>query len=52
VKKRGYVVFFGNASGPVPPIDPLILTQKGMLFNINYRINIYDKTKVRRLYSK
>jgi len=29
---RGMMVFFGNASGPVAPIDPLILSQKGSLF--------------------
>jgi NADPH2:quinone reductase len=29
---RGMVVFFGNASGPVPPIDPLVLSRKGSLF--------------------
>jgi NADPH2:quinone reductase len=26
------MVFFGNASGPVPPIDPLLLSRKGSLF--------------------
>jgi NADPH2:quinone reductase len=29
---RGMMVFFGNASGPVPPIDPLALSRKGSLF--------------------
>jgi len=29
---RGMMVFFGNASGPVEPIDPLLLSQKGSLF--------------------
>lgn len=29
---RGMMVFFGNASGPVDPIDPLLLSQKGSLF--------------------
>jgi len=29
---RGMMVFFGNASGPVPPIDPLSLSRKGSLF--------------------
>jgi NADPH2:quinone reductase len=29
---RGMMVFFGNASGPVDPIDPLVLTRKGSLF--------------------
>ena len=29
---RGMMVFFGNASGPVGPLDPLLLSQKGSLF--------------------
>jgi NADPH2:quinone reductase len=29
---RGLMVSFGNASGPVDPISPLILSQKGSLF--------------------
>ena len=28
----GMLVSFGNASGPVPPFDPLLLSQKGSLF--------------------
>ncbi len=28
----GMMVFYGNSSGPAPPIDPLTLTQKGSLF--------------------
>ena len=32
LRPRGYMVFFGNASGPVPPIDPLLLSQKGSLY--------------------
>jgi NADPH2:quinone reductase len=29
---RGYMVLFGNASGPVPPFDAQVLNQKGSLF--------------------
>lgn len=29
---RGMAVFYGNASGPVAPIDPLVLSRKGSLF--------------------
>lgn len=29
---RGMMVSFGNASGPVPPFSPLLLTDKGSLF--------------------
>ncbi len=32
LRPRGMMVSFGNASGPVPPIAPLILSQKGSLF--------------------
>jgi NADPH2:quinone reductase len=32
LRPRGYLVLFGGASGPVPPVDPLILSQKGSLF--------------------
>ncbi|MBI3997896.1 MAG: quinone oxidoreductase [Armatimonadetes bacterium] len=29
---RGYMVLFGQASGPVPPVDPQVLNTKGSLF--------------------
>jgi NADPH2:quinone reductase len=29
---RGMLVAFGNASGPIPPIDPLMLSTKGSLY--------------------
>lgn len=32
LRPRGYAVFFGNASGPVPAIEPLLLSTKGSLF--------------------
>ncbi len=32
LRPRGYMVLFGGASGPVPPFDPMRLTQKGSLF--------------------
>jgi NADPH2:quinone reductase len=32
LRPRGYLVLFGGASGPVPPFDPILLTQKGSLF--------------------
>ena len=32
LRQRGMMVTFGNASGPVPPIEPLLLSQKGSLF--------------------
>ena len=32
LKRRGYLVLFGQSSGPVPPMDPQILNAKGSLF--------------------
>lgn len=30
--RRGVMVTYGNASGPVPPVAPLVLSQRGSLF--------------------
>ena len=32
LRMRGLLVSFGNASGPVPPIEPVLLSQKGSLY--------------------
>lgn len=32
LRPRGYLVLFGQSSGPVPPLDPQILANKGSLF--------------------
>jgi NADPH2:quinone reductase len=32
LKTRGLMVSFGNASGPVEPFSPLVLSQKGSLY--------------------
>jgi NADPH:quinone reductase len=32
LKPRGFMVLFGQSSGPVPPFDPQILNQRGALF--------------------
>ena len=32
LRPLGLLALFGQSSGPVPPIDPLVLTQKGSLF--------------------
>lgn len=32
LKPRGMMVTFGNASGPVPPVAPLVLSRNGSLF--------------------
>ncbi len=38
---RGMLVLYGNASGPVPPIDPLLLSSQGSLFLTRPRLNDY-----------
>jgi NADPH2:quinone reductase len=32
LRPRGYLVLFGAASGPVPAVDPILLSQKGSIF--------------------
>ena len=32
LRPRGYLVLFGQSSGPVPPLDPQVLNRKGSLF--------------------
>src|SRR5262249_50218477 len=32
LRRRGMLVSFGQSSGPVPPINPLVLSTKGSLF--------------------
>eukprot|EP00462_Mataza_sp_D1_P014846 CAMPEP_0175151596 /NCGR_PEP_ID=MMETSP0087-20121206/18608_1 /TAXON_ID=136419 /ORGANISM="Unknown Unknown, Strain D1" /LENGTH=325 /DNA_ID=CAMNT_0016437859 /DNA_START=66 /DNA_END=1043 /DNA_ORIENTATION=- len=32
LRRRGMLVLFGNASGPVPPLNPLLLSKNGSLF--------------------
>lgn len=41
---RGMMVLFGGSSGPVPPFDPLLLTQKGSLFLTRPSLNHYIRT--------
>ena len=45
LRHRGYLVLFGGASGPVPPIDPMILTQKGSLFLTRPSLTHYIATR-------
>jgi NADPH2:quinone reductase len=42
---RGLLVSFGNASGPIGPIDPLLLTQKGSLFFTRPTLFNYTATR-------
>ncbi len=45
LRLRGYMVTFGNASGPVPPIAPLVLNQKGGLFLTRPSLVHYTATR-------
>lgn len=45
LKPRGLMVTFGNASGPVPEIAPLILSRKGSLYLTRPTLRDYIQTK-------
>jgi len=45
LRPRGYMVTFGNASGPVPEFSPLILSQKGSLFLTRPTLMAYVATR-------
>ena len=45
LRSRGLMVSFGNASGPVEPISPLLLSQKGSLFLTRPTLNHYIATR-------
>ena len=41
----GYLVLYGQSSGPVPPFDPLVLSQKGSLFLTRPSLGDYIPTR-------
>lgn len=41
LRPRGYLVLFGASSGAVPPVDPIVLSQKGSLFLTRPTLNNY-----------
>ena len=41
LRPRGMMVTFGNASGPVPAVEPLVLSQKGSLYLTRPRLGDY-----------
>lgn len=45
LRRRGTMVSFGNASGPVPPIPPLVLSRKGSLFLTRPTLMDYTVTR-------
>jgi NADPH2:quinone reductase len=48
---RGMLVSFGNASGPPPPLDPLLLAAKGSLFLTRPTLLHYTATRAELLAS-
>ena len=44
IQSRGMWITYGNASGPVPPVPPLTLLQKGSLFMTRPMLNHYIAT--------
>ncbi len=45
LKRRGMMVSFGNASGKVPPFEPLLLSEKGSLFLTRPTLGHYVATR-------
>lgn len=45
LRPRGMLVLFGNASGAAPPIDPLLLNQRGSLFLTRPKLGDYTATR-------
>ena len=44
--RRGYMILYGGASGPVPPVDPSVLVEKGSLYL--HRPKLADFTATRQ----
>lgn len=45
LRRRGTLVTFGNASGKVPPFEPVLLAEKGSLFITRPRLIDYTATR-------
>jgi NADPH2:quinone reductase len=45
LQRRGLFVTFGNASGPLPPVPPMMLTQKGSLYMTRPTLNDFTATR-------
>lgn len=45
LRPRGYMVLFGQSSGPVPPLDPGVLNTKGSLFLTRPTLVHYTSTR-------
>jgi NADPH2:quinone reductase len=49
LQPRGYLVLFGASSGPVPPIDPMVLGAKGSLFLTRPSLGYYAQDRAELL---
>src|SRR6202007_1168038 len=45
LRPRGMLVLFGASSGPVPPIDPMALSQKGSLYMARTKLAPFTATR-------
>jgi NADPH2:quinone reductase len=45
IRPRGYMVLYGGSSGPVPPFDPIQLSQKGSLYLTRHTLAQYIATR-------
>jgi NADPH2:quinone reductase len=45
LRPRGYLIVYGQASGPVPPVDPLLLMSKGSLFLTRPTLHHYTASR-------
>jgi NADPH2:quinone reductase len=45
LRPRGYMVLYGQSSGPVPPLDPQVLNAKGSLFLTRPTLGHYVATR-------
>ncbi|RTI17089.1 NADPH:quinone reductase, partial [Thermus scotoductus] len=50
LRPRGYLVLFGQSSGPVPPFDPQVLNRKGSLFLTRPTLHHYTATRKELLF--
>jgi len=50
LRPRGMMVTFGQSSGPVPPVDPLTLSQTGSLFLTRPVLGHYTATRLELLW--
>lgn len=45
LRRRGYLVLFGGSSGPVPPVDLMLLNKKGSLYITRPSLHHYIATR-------